>query len=65
MRKYQICNDEVKGMEVFGEPSEEGVELMMDLMHLIEERMRMEEAMAPIEEEIFNEVDDEDLRGQL
>lgn len=34
---------------------------MMNLMHLIEEGIRVEEPVGPIEEEIFNEVNDKDL----
>jgi hypothetical protein len=45
-------------MEVFSDPSEKSVELMMDLVHLIEEGMRMKESMSPVEEEILNEIDD-------
>lgn len=38
---------------------------MMNFMNLVKERVRMEETMSPIKEEVFNEVNQKDLRSKL
>ena len=52
-------------MEVLRSSSEDFIILMMNFMHFIQTFDLMEESMPPVEEEIVDQVDDEDMPEDL
>jgi hypothetical protein len=62
---YQVCYNEIDGMEVFGHPCKKSIEFMMNFVHLVQKRVCVKHAMPPIEEKVLNEVNKKHLTCQL
>ena len=52
-------------MEILGSSSEDFIILMMNFMHFVQTFDLMEESMPPVEEEIIDEIDEEDMLEDL
>lgn len=52
-------------MQVFGHPSVQRIVLVMDLMHLVEEGVGVEESVPAVEQHVFKVIDDQDVQREL
>jgi hypothetical protein len=62
---YHVCEYEVEGVHVLGHPGVQTIVLMVHFMDLIGGGVCVEEAVEAIEEEVFEVVDEQDLKSKL